>query len=196
MSLKGGMSTIFAYGQTGSGKTFTMQGIQQRLAHDIFKRQSGSLLDEEGKSRLRLFVSFIQLIGNDSEDLLELGNKVMIGENKFGKVEIQGAKEVELQSPEDFLKLNQVAAESRTTITTFKNDTSSRTHAVCKIRIQNTHLKSIEDGELFLIDLAGSENAADSQFHDKELIKQTQAINKSLMALKDCFRTRAQSVIN
>ena len=47
-----------------------------------------------------------------------------------------------------------------------------------------------------MIDLAGSENTADSQFHDKDLVKQTKEINKSLMALKDCFRTRAQSVIN
>ena len=115
----------------------------------------------------------------------------MIGENKFGKVEIQGTKEVEIQSPEEFLKLNQIAAENRTTVSTFKNDTSSRTHAVCRIRVKNTHLLSIDDGEFFLIDLAGSENTADSQFHDKDLVKQTKEINKSLMALKDCFRSRA-----
>jgi kinesin family protein 2/24 len=29
------------------------------------------------------------------------------------------------------------------------------------------------------------------QFHDKDLVKQTQAINTSLMALKDCIRNRA-----
>jgi len=34
------------------------------------------------------------------------------------------------------------------------------------------------------------------QFHDKELVKQTQHINKSLMALKDCIRNRALSVVN
>ena len=38
MALKGGLAVVFAYGQTGSGKTFTMQGIQQRVAVDLFQR--------------------------------------------------------------------------------------------------------------------------------------------------------------
>jgi len=33
---KGNNTTIFAYGQTGSGKTFTMTGIVNALAEDIF----------------------------------------------------------------------------------------------------------------------------------------------------------------
>jgi hypothetical protein len=36
------------------------------------------------------------------------------------------------------------------------------------IRVENTLYKEAEDGCLFVVDLAGSENAADSQFHDKE----------------------------
>ena len=35
------------------------------------------------------------------------------------------------------------------------------------IRIENETFKSAEDGQLFVIDLAGSENSSDSQFHDK-----------------------------
>ena len=57
-------------------------------------------------------------------------------------------------------------------------------------------MPSLEDGELFIIDLAGSENTADTQFHDKQLIKQAQQINKSLMALKECIRNRSLSVVN
>ena len=45
---------------------------------------------------------------------------------------------------------------------TFKNDASSRSHAVCKIRIKNNKVLSLEDGEFFIIDLAGSENNADT----------------------------------
>jgi len=95
----------------------------------------------------------------------------MIGENTFGKVEIKGATEVHVTSPEVFLQANEFAAKNRATKATFKNDTSSRSHAVCKIRVKNTHLLSIDDGELFIIDLAGSENTADMQFHDKETVK-------------------------
>ena len=86
----------------------------------------------------------------------------MVGENKFGKCEIQGAQEVEISSPEQFLELNELAAKNRVTVSTFKNDTSSRSHAVCKIRVKNTYLESINDGEFFIIDLAGSENTADT----------------------------------
>ena len=107
-----------------------------------------------------------------------------------------GAQEIEFTTPEEFLQLNQLAASNRTTKSTYKNDTSSRSHAVCKIRIQNTHLQSMEDGELFIIDLAGSESTSDSQFHDKDLIKQAQFINYSLMSLKECIRNRALSVQN
>jgi kinesin family protein 2/24 len=66
LSLQGGLSSIFAYGQTGSGKTFTIQGILKNLAEDIFKRQTGIMLDEENKSRLSIFVSFFQILGNDT----------------------------------------------------------------------------------------------------------------------------------
>ena len=110
----------------------------------------------------------------------------MVGENKFAKVEIQGAKEVEVQSPEEFLKLNQIAAENRTTVSTFKNDTSSRSHAVCRIRVKNTHLLSIEDGEFFLIDLAGSERGTVTENRGIRL-REGAKINTSLLALANCI---------
>lgn len=44
---KQGRATCFAYGQTGSGKTYTMAGIQQFAAHDIF-----AMLRQEGAVRL------------------------------------------------------------------------------------------------------------------------------------------------
>lgn len=152
--------------------------------------------DEAGNSVLKIFVSFFQLLGKEATDLLDASQSVTIGENKFGKVEVKGNLEKEITCPEDFLKLNEEASQNRTTATTFKNDNSSRSHALCKIRIQNTALKSLEDGEMFLVDLAGSESTADSQFHDKTLVKQTQQINESLMALKECIRNRSLLVLN
>ena len=63
-----------------------------------------------------------------------------------------------------------------------------------RVRIENTEIESAEDGQLLVIDLAGAENAADSQFHDKSRIKETKAINSSLMTLKECIKNRAKSV--
>lgn len=67
--------------------------------------------------------------------------------------------------------MNQVATNNRATKSTFKNDTSSRSHSVCRIRVFNEFFKSMEPGEFNIIDLAGSENASDMQFHDKDLVK-------------------------
>jgi kinesin family protein 2/24 len=47
----------------------------------------------------------------------------------------------------------------RTTHSTVSNETSSRSHAVCKIIIKN---EGKEIGKLHLVDLAGSERAQDT----------------------------------
>ena len=129
-------------------------------------------------------------------------------EDKFGKVNLVGLQEVEVDTKEQFMELCKRAADSRyfsllnfhsiyplrSTSTTLKNDESSRSHAIVRVRIENTEVKSAEDGQLLVIDLAGAENAADSQFHDKSRIKETKAINSSLMTLKECIKNRAKSV--
>ena len=62
--------------------------------------------------------------------------------------------------------------------------------------MENTSVRSAENGFLYLIDLAGSENAGDSQFHDKSRLQETRAINTSLMCLKDCIRNRCQASLD
>jgi len=47
-------------------------------------------------------------------------------------------------------------------------------------------------GEVFLIDLAGSEGSQDSATHSKERFQETRDINVSLSTLKDCIRGRTQ----
>ncbi len=144
----------------------------------------------------RLHLSFFELLGNAATDLLGgEGAKVDILEDQFGKIVFKGAKEVELESAEQFAELCAKALSHRRTTTTFKNDASSRSHAVCSIRVENTVLRETEDGRVFVVDLAGSESAADSQFHDRALVRETQLINKSLAALKDCIRNRALSAV-
>ena len=123
---RGGVATMFAYGQTGSGKTHTVVGLMDRLAGDLFTDSSADL---------QLHVSFIQLLGNTATDLLgDTSGSVGIMEDKFGKITMVGAQETRLQSSQHFLEVTRAALGRRTTSTTFKNDTSSRSHAVCRIR--------------------------------------------------------------
>ena len=57
-----GRATIFAYGQTGSGKTYTMEGIQERAAVQIF-----DALGAAG-GEIEVGVSFFEIYGGRCQD--------------------------------------------------------------------------------------------------------------------------------
>jgi kinesin family protein 2/24 len=147
---------------------------------------------------INLFFSLFEILGNVTTDLLNKDTimKADIVEDKFGKVNVINVNEVQIESCEQLMTLVEEGMAHRKTATTFKNDTSSRSHAVCSIRVVNTVLKKVEDGKIFVIDLAGAENASDSQFHDKSRVQETRAINQALMSLKNCIRSRALSAVN
>merc|ERR1740123_2719198 len=70
----------------------------------------------------------------------------------------------------------------RATSATDANDVSSRSHAVCMIRLAQSR------GQLLLIDCAGTERRKDSMFRSKERQQEGAEINASLHALKECIR--------
>ncbi|KAM5342357.1 hypothetical protein ACJ41O_013323 [Fusarium nematophilum] len=179
----GGVSTMFAYGQTGSGKTYTVSGLERLIAETLF---SGGL---EGDRNI--FISIIELAGNSSFDLLNSRKPVSILEDSFGSTHLAGASEYHVTDADTLLKHIENAASFRRTATTQKNDSSSRSHAICKVRLENPALPQSDDGLLYLIDLAGSEAARDVTTHSAERIKESREINASLSVLKDCIRGRA-----
>ncbi|KAJ3196094.1 hypothetical protein HK101_010115 [Irineochytrium annulatum] len=208
--LGGGVGALFAYGQTGSGKTFTMTAIEKLIARDLFgfaetygsnsPAAVASVLDSSAtlaplESQFEIYVSFFEIIGNQAKDLLSPGlpGEVSILEDVFGQVQVKGAIEELVTRPEELRDLIERGAALRRTEGTAKNATSSRSHAVCRIRIKNLRMKAAEDGLMYLLDLAGSEGAADSRYHDKERIQEGVEINKSLATLKDCIRNRAMA---
>ncbi|KAK4452242.1 kinesin-like protein Klp59C [Podospora aff. communis PSN243] len=179
----GGVGTLFAYGQTGSGKTFTVSGLERHIAETLM---SGSL---EGDRKIN--VCIIELAGQLAFDLLNGRKQISILEDSFGTSQIAGALEHSVASLDSFLELINAAASLRHTAATQKNDTSSRSHAICRIRIENPSIPSAEDGMLYLVDLAGSEAARDRSAHDTARMKEAREINTSLSVLKDCIRGRA-----
>ena len=179
----GGVSTLFAYGQTGSGKTFTVSGLERHVAETLM---GGAL---EGHRKLHVCV--IELAGQTAYDLLNLRKQISILEDSFGTSQMAGAVEHNVTSLDAFAGLIEAAASLRRTAATQKNDTSSRSHAICRIRIENPAIPSAEDGMLYLVDLAGSEAARDRADHDATRMKESREINTSLSVLKDCIRGRA-----
>ncbi|KAK3317300.1 P-loop containing nucleoside triphosphate hydrolase protein [Cercophora scortea] len=179
----GGVATSFAYGQTGSGKTFTVSGLERHVAETLM---DGSL---EGERKVHLCI--IELAGQTAFDLLNSRKQISILEDSFGNTQLAGAVEHHITTKACMMELIETAAALRQTQATLKNDTSSRSHAICRIRIENPASTADDDGLLYLVDLAGSEAARDRAAHDASRMKEAREINTSLSVLKDCIRGRA-----
>ena len=180
----GGVSTVFAYGQTGSGKTYTVSGLERLIADDLFSAASSGTRN--------IFVSIVELAGNSASDLLSSRKPVSILEDSFGTTHLAGASEYNTVDRDSLLNLISCAASLRQTASTQKNDTSSRSHSICKIRLANPALPEAEDGLLFVVDLAGSEAARDVSEHSSDRMREAREINTSLSVLKDCIRGSAK----
>ena len=90
----------------------------------------------------------------------------------------------------------------RSTVETQANPISSRSHAICALRFGTPDGAAVDGGEgarvegftLRLVDLAGSErNYETHQMASREFARDSAAINKGLMALKDCFHAAARA---
>lgn len=178
-----GRATIFCYGQTGSGKTFTMNGIQQILAYDLYAQISAA-------GDLDVQVAMFELYGGFVQDLLHEGKRCKLLEDAKGEVNITGLEEVPAQTAEDFLKALEKGNSLRTTHTTEANDTSSRSHAICQVLLRDPYGKL--KGKLTLVDLAGSERGSDTKSHNSQRRTESAEINTSLLSLKECIRALGQ----
>jgi kinesin family protein 2/24 len=124
-------------------------------------------------------------------DLLNQRKPIGILEDPFGAMQLVGVLEKNPTTSHEFLSLIDTAKELRSTESTTKNDQSSRSHAICRIRVVNKETPNAPEGSFLLVDLAGSEASADTQHHSRERMAETREINKSLTTLKDCIRARA-----
>merc|ERR1711998_73167 len=80
-----------------------------------------------------------------------------------------------------------MAHSRRATSATDANSVSSRSHAVCTLRL------CASEGQLMLVDCAGTERRKDSMYHSKERQLEGADINASLHALKECVRLRGEA---
>eukprot|EP00659_Diplonema_papillatum_P013512 gene13512-20808_t len=183
---EGGRATCFAYGQTGSGKTFTMMGKdgQKGLyllgSEDIFKR----LLPGQ-----YITCNQYEIYGGKLYDLLQDRKRLQPREDGKGQVNICGLTEHKCNRVEDLMRLMEVASEVRAAGSTGANEESSRSHAILAINVKTKGKKGPELlGKFTFIDLAGSERGADTLDSDRVTRMEGAAINRSLLALKECIR--------
>lgn len=87
----------------------------------------------------------------------------------------------------------------RTQEPTAANKTSSRSHAVLQVSVkQQNRVRSttqeVRIGRLFMIDLAGSERAANTHNRGKRMVEGAH-INRSLLALGNCINALSKWII-
>lgn len=179
----GGASTcVLCYGQTGSGKTFTTSGLMKLFAADV-----GPYLESH-----KISICVVEVQSNVNLDLLNT-TAVQVVEDPSGEIQLLGATEYPVEDSRHMLELMASAAAARSTKATGRNEQSSRSHMIVRVRFVPKATSWAKPGFLFVADLAGSENTADSATHDKSRQMEAKFINSSLMTLKDCIRARAMS---
>ncbi|KAK1935042.1 Diatom spindle kinesin-1 [Phytophthora citrophthora] len=184
-TMEGGKAVCMMYGQTGSGKTYTMSGLFQFIADDLFTELVGDV-------DFVVSVSAVEIVGSKCHDLIHDRAKVLVCDDGEGNTGLVGTTEVEADSTNALLEVLDRVKDLRSTESTSVNHQSSRSHLVCYINLR--HRSSRGDtlgdlyGQLVLLDLAGSERNEDSFYHDAARRKEAIEINKSHLALKECVR--------
>ena len=207
--MEGYHGTVFAYGMTGTGKTFSMQGTASSpgviplAITDIF-----SYIRETPSREFLLRVSYLEIYNEKIHDLLSMPTANTVGgagqqeEIKLREDSKRGVyatplKEEIVQSPTQLLRVIARGDQARRTASTQFNARSSRSHAVVQIVVESRERMpgsavggdagkrsgllpgGVRVSTLSLIDLAGSEKAAES----KERRQEGAHINKSLLTL-------------
>jgi len=172
-ALDGTEATMICYGQTGTGKTHTFNACWQRVGSDLVGRN--------------LSVTFFEIHGKKCYDLLQDRKNVALRADENERVHVRGAVTVSVtpSNASDLIDVLEGALRLRKTETTERNPISSRSHAVCVLDIEGA-------GTLRFVDLAGSERNYETQKMTGQQHRDFVEINKSLMALKECFRQHAE----
>lgn len=181
-SVENGHCSCIMYGQTGSGKTYTMSSIYNYVAHDIFTKKS---------DHHTISISILEISGDQCFDILNRYNPVDLISDLNEYFHPSPMTEPTIISPEELMGYIQYASAMRSTASTGVHESSSRSHLVIKLYIQN--LNNNTEGSLTLVDLAGSEHNIDSMYHSAERRKESAKINSSLLAFKECVALKASS---
>ena len=171
--LEGFNGSILAYGQTGTGKTHTMEGfvlggeggrseespaeVERRrgiiprtvetIFEEIASRKELEAASPRRETRFSVECSFMQLYNEQVEDLLTSKRKPLnIRENPQEGVFVEGLRKVPVSSSESLLQLVGKGFQRRVTASTALNDVSSRSHAVCRIVVDQQVLFRNQEG--------------------------------------------------
>nr|DBA27591.1 TPA: hypothetical protein GDO54_008065 [Pyxicephalus adspersus] len=201
--ISGYNATVFAYGPTGCGKTYTMlgtdrePGIYIRTLNDLFKAIEETSDDME----YEVIMSYLEIYNEMIRDLLNPSLGYLdLREDSKGEIQVAGITEVSTINAKEIMQLLMKGNKQRTQEPTAANKTSSRSHAILQVTVrQKSRIKNITQevrmGRLFMIDLAGSERASQTQNRGQRM-KEGAHINRSLLALGNCINALSDRGVN
>lgn len=194
--INGFNATVFAYGATGAGKTHTMlgkdsqPGIMAQSLTDLFHKMS----QQQDSSLYSVTMSYLEIYNEMIRDLLNPTSGYLdLREDHSNGLQVAGLSSHDVTNTHEVMDILKEGNKQRTQEPTAANLTSSRSHAVLIIsvrqrnRLGGTGLQQqYRVGKLILIDLAGSERAANTQNRGKRMVEGAH-INRSLLALGNCI---------
>ncbi|KFP73099.1 Kinesin-like KIF18A, partial [Acanthisitta chloris] len=195
--LNGYNCTVLAYGATGAGKTHTMlgspedPGVMYLTMMTLYNR-----IDEIKEEKIcNVAVSYLEVYNEQIHDLLVNSGPLAVREDGQQGVVVQGLTLHQPKSAEDILQMLDYGNKNRTQHPTDVNASSSRSHAVFQIYLQqqakSASLKqSVHVAKMSLIDLAGSERASATNAKGARFVEGTN-INRSLLALGNVINALA-----
>merc|ERR1719410_2179856 len=129
-------------------------------------------------------VQFMEIYNEQIRDLMEPNSRgLQIRESNERGIYVEGLSEHYVQNADDIFDHMEIASESRACASTNMNDTSSRSHSVFTLCLEQvTKNGSKKRSKLMLVDLAGSEKVRKTQAVGDRL-KEASSINGSLSAL-------------
>ncbi|KAI9187594.1 hypothetical protein H9P43_001984 [Blastocladiella emersonii ATCC 22665] len=187
-------TTVLMYGKTGTGKSHTSSGLCELVCTSLLPAHSAhrvTLTAVEVVTGTKGFIVSTHAI----LDLQQGGAVVKFTEDAHGVVQILGAVEAELTTPEGALAAVARVLAARRTVATKRNTTSSRSHLVLRFRLYSRDTDARDAPPLQtiqIVDLAGNENRHDQFNHTPEQTKEAATINTSLATLKDCISSLSE----
>ncbi|CAF0893195.1 unnamed protein product [Adineta ricciae] len=197
--LEGYNATVFAYGATGAGKTYTMlgtennPGVMYRTLDDLFVE----IKNYQGQREYQVSMSYLEIYNELIRDLLAPSSAFLeLREDAKGTIQVAGLSEVIAKTPREVMEMLHKGNRARTQEPTKANKTSSRSHAVLQVNIKQrdvtrSHTEQVRFAKLYMIDLAGSERAAQTQNTGKRMMEGAH-INRSLLALGNCINALSE----
>uniref|UniRef100_A0A182M8W8 Kinesin motor domain-containing protein n=1 Tax=Anopheles culicifacies TaxID=139723 RepID=A0A182M8W8_9DIPT len=162
-------------------------GLMIRAVADIFDYIDQHTGEE---TKFRISLSYLEIYNELIRDLLNPGGPLELREDNRGNQSVAGLSEVSTASRAEVIQLLLKGNKARTVEPTAANQTSSRSHALLSITVQNLTPTGTKQGRLFMTDLAGSERARKTKNRGKRL-QEGAHINRSLLALGNCINALA-----